>query len=155
MIREADVIVVGGGNAPYLSYWLQESGLFEALPDLLKTKVYAGISAGSMMLTAGILSSKVGQTDSPDDWGAEGRNTGTYPAEQRLDRTLGLTDFMFRPHWRREDPKYDNLNPEAVRKAYAHFKKPIYLVDDQTAIKIADGELEVISEGKWLLIDHE
>src|SRR5690606_10780127 len=44
-IEEADVIVMGGGNAPYLSYWLQRSGLFEALPEFLKTKVYVGVSA--------------------------------------------------------------------------------------------------------------
>lgn len=155
-IEEADAIVMGGGNAPYLSYWLQKSGLFEALPELLKTKVYAGISAGSMMLTAGITSSKIGQTDNPEAWGAEGKNNGAYPSDQRSDKTLGLLDFMFRPHWHKATPKYKNLTPEAVRKAYAVVKKPIYLVDDQTGIKIEDGKPpEIISEGKWVLIDSE
>lgn len=154
-IEQADVIVMGGGNAPYLSYWLQKSGLFAALPELLKTKVYAGVSAGSMMLTAGITSSMIGQTDNPADWGAEGRKTGSYPEDERSDKTLGLTDFLFRPHWGKPDPKYANLNEEAVRRAYKQLRKPIYLVDDQTAIKIVDDELEVVSEGKWVLVDSE
>ncbi len=154
-IEEADVIVMGGGNAPYLSYWLQRSGLFEALPELLKTKVYVGVSAGSMMLTAGITSSKIGQTDNPEDWGAEGKRTNAYPDDQRSDRTLGLLDFLFRPHWHKDDPKYANLTEEAVRKAHKYYQKPIYLVDDNTGIKIVDSKLEIISEGKWLLVDHE
>ena len=42
-----------------------------------------------------------------------------------------------------------------MRNAYKVLKKPIYLLDDETAIKIVDGTLEVISEGKWVLVDQE
>jgi dipeptidase E len=155
-IEEADVIVMGGGNAPYLSYWLQRSGLFEALPELLKNKVYVGVSAGSMMLTAGIVSSVIGQTDNPEDWGGlGGRRPSAYPAEQQSDKTLELVDFLFRPHWHKPDPRYENLTEEAVRRAYRYFQKPIYLVDDQTAIKVVDSKVEVVSEGEWVLIDHD
>src|SRR6476620_10336432 len=68
MIEQADVIQMGGGNAQYLSYWLQKSGLFDALPELLKTKVYVGVSAGSMVLTAGLTSATIGQSDSPEGY---------------------------------------------------------------------------------------
>jgi len=52
----ADVIFVGGGNAFYLSYLFQKANLFDSLPELLKTRVYAGISAGSMIATASLRS---------------------------------------------------------------------------------------------------
>lgn len=151
VIEEADVIMVGGGNAGYLSYWMQKSGLFDALPELLKTKVYVGISAGSMVMTAGLNTASMAVNNS-------GKyeldvNDPNVPSGQISTKTLGLTDFLFRPHWHKPTPKYDNLTEESMRKAYAVIKKPIYLVDDQTGIKIEDGKIEVISEGQWILID--
>ena len=151
MIEEADVIQVGGGNTGYLSYWLQKSGLFDALPELLKTKVYVGISAGSMVVTAGLESTNIGQSEDYD----LDLNDPRLPTGQVSDKTLGLTDFLFRPHWHKPQPKYDTLTEESVRNAYKVLKKPIYLLDDETAIKIVDGTLEVISEGKWVLVDQE
>lgn len=154
MIEEADVIQVGGGNTGYLSYWLQESGLFDAMPELLKTKVYVGISAGSMVMTAGLESTSIGMSDAPADYQIPLDNP-MLPPGQVSRKTFGYTNFLFRPHWGKPAPKYDNLNEESVRKAYAVLKKPIYLVDDETAIKIVDDNVEVISEGKWLLVDSE
>lgn len=154
LIENADVIVMGGGQFGYLSYWLQKTGLFDALPGLLKTKVYVGISAGSMIVTARPTQSNIGQTDDPKDWNVK-LNDPSLPEGQVSDKALGLFDFLFRPHWHKNDPKYANLTEEAVRKAYKYYQKPIYLVDDQTAIKIVDNGLEVVSEGKWVLVDSE
>jgi dipeptidase E len=50
-LEAADVLLVGGGNTGYLSYWLQQSGLAARLPTLLRDTVYVGVSAGSMLLT--------------------------------------------------------------------------------------------------------
>src|SRR5437867_4958004 len=53
-VEEVDAIIVGGGNKFYLSYWMEKSGLFSILPQLIKQgKVYVGASAGSMMVTPG------------------------------------------------------------------------------------------------------
>lgn len=152
MIEEADVIMMGGGNAGYLSYWMEKTGLFDALPELLETKVYIGISAGSMVMTAGLQSGNIGRVDPPADYEID-LDDPTLPPGQVSRKTLGLTDFLFRPHWHKPHPKYDTLTEESVRQAYAVLKKPIYLVDDETGIKIVDDKLEVISEGKWLLVD--
>lgn len=153
-IEEADVILMGGGNAGFLSYWMQKAGLFKAMPELLKSKVYVGISAGSMVMTAGL---NTASTSVSDDGSYElSLESDVVPSEQLSRETLGYTDFLFRPHWHKLDPKYESLTPESMRKAYAVLKKPIYLVDDQTGIKIEDGKPpEVISEGEWLLIDSE
>lgn len=153
VIEEADVIMVGGGNAGFLSYWMQKAGLFAAMPELLKTKVYVGVSAGSMVMTAGLNTAEMAITN--DGKYELDVNDPNVPSGQISDKTLGYTDFLFRPHWHKPTPKYKDLTPESMRKAYAVVKKPIYLVDDQTGIKIEDGKIEVISEGKWVLIDSE
>jgi dipeptidase E len=32
---------------------------------------------------------------------------------------------------------------------------PAYVIDDQTAIKVVDGNLEVVTEGHWKLLTPE
>src|SRR5579864_3566477 len=64
-LEYADVIFVGGGNAFYLSYCMEMVGLFDQLPKLLEARVYAGISAGSMIATAS-LRSVSGAINHPD-----------------------------------------------------------------------------------------
>src|SRR3712207_5825133 len=49
-VREADVLLVNGGDALYLDHWMRESGLADLLPSLRET-VWVGLSAGSMVLT--------------------------------------------------------------------------------------------------------
>ena len=49
-VREADALLVNGGNALYLCHWMRESGLAGMFPSLRDT-VYVGLSAGSIVLT--------------------------------------------------------------------------------------------------------
>jgi dipeptidase E len=49
-LKDSDVIFIGGGNPFYLSYWMEKSGMYDILSEILKSKVYAGISAGSMVM---------------------------------------------------------------------------------------------------------
>src|SRR5690242_12976397 len=49
-VREADVLLVNGGDAVYLGHWMRQSGLADLLPLLDKT-VWVGLSAGSMVMT--------------------------------------------------------------------------------------------------------
>lgn len=49
-VREADVLLVDGGEAVYLAQAMRESGLADLLPSLSET-VWVGVSAGSMVLT--------------------------------------------------------------------------------------------------------
>ncbi len=37
----------------------------------------------------------------------------------------------------------------AAEKWAAEFAGPAYAIDDQTAIKVADGTVEVVSDGHW------
>jgi dipeptidase E len=78
-VREADVLLVDGGDATYLCHWMRESGLAELLPSLTDM-VWVGVSAGSMVMTPRIGSYFVEWTSAPDD------------------RTLGVVDFSIFPH---------------------------------------------------------
>jgi dipeptidase E len=149
-IEEADALIVGGGNFFYLSFWMQKSGLFDILPELLeKGKTYVGISAGSMILTHSINFNL-----------KHFEKTGVYyddeydeeaPQNAGSDKTMHLVDFVIRPHLNSNFvPK---LTLENIEKWATKINVPLYAIDDQTALKVIDGKVEVITEGKWKLFE--
>jgi dipeptidase E len=149
-LEEADAIFIGGGNKFYLSFWLQKSGLFDLIPQLLEQgKVYIGASAGSMMLTAGLNFDR-----------DQLQKTGLYhddefneemPSITGSAKTLGLVDFVIRPHLAAD--YFPQASLENVEKWVAKVDVPLYALDDQSALKIIDGSVEVVSEGKWKLFE--
>ena len=130
-VREADVLLVDGGDAAYLCHWMRQSGLADLLPSLSET-VWVGMSAGSMVMTP-----RIG--DDFVNWKPSGGD----------DKTLGVVDFSIFPHLGHELMP-GNTMAEAERWA-ADIAGPAYAIDDQTAIKVADGTVEVVSEGHWKL----
>jgi len=131
MLQETDALLVGGGDCQYLCYWMQHSGLAALLPSLLRKTVYVGLSAGSMIMT------RFGTT----------YGNHTLPAES--DKSLGLVDFALHPHLDHESfPRNSQANLE---KLAATIPVPSYAIDDQTAVKVTDNTVEVISEGHWKL----
>lgn len=134
----ADVFVFSGGNTFHLMYWLKKSGLVNLLPELLKTRVYVGISAGSMVTTQDLVLSQSKQLyyeNLPNNYTNEG---------------LGFFNFHFRPHL--NSPDFPNVRREFLQKMAKELKDPIYALDDQSALKILDEKIEVISEGEYVII---
>jgi dipeptidase E len=125
-VRDADVLLVDGGDATYLCHWMRESGLADLLPSMPDT-VWVGVSAGSMVMTPRIGTYFVEWPSAPDD------------------RTLGVVDFSIFPHL---DAFPENTMADAERWA-ADLGVPSYAIDEQTAVKVVDGTVEVISEGRW------
>jgi len=134
-LEAADVLLVGGGDPLYLCYWMQQSGLADLLtgPELRET-VYVGMSAGSMVLAPNIGQEFV-------NW--------RPPTAGDSDKTLGLVDFAMFPHLNNPDLPWNTL--DRAEKLAAKLTVPGYVVDDDTAIKVIDGTVEVISEGHWKL----
>lgn len=143
-LEYADVILFGGGNAFYLSYWFERLGVFEVLPRLLETRVYMGISAGTMIATKSLRS--VSQAIKNRDAFNSGDVSGFVPGGRAYAQTLGLVDFVVRPHFGRRD-----FEPGYLEKMKADVNVPIYALDDQSALKIVDGKVEAVSEGTWQL----
>jgi dipeptidase E len=130
-VRETDVLLVNGGDALYLCHWMRQSGLADLLPSLRET-VWVGLSAGSMVMTPRIGEDFVGWK--PPTGG---------------DSTLGIVDFSIFPHLDHELLP-ENTMADAERWA-AEIPGPAYAIDDETAIRVTDGTVEVVSEGHWKL----
>jgi dipeptidase E len=130
-VRETDALLVAGGDALYLSHWMQQSGLAALLPSLSDT-VWVGLSAGSMVMTPRI-----------------GEDFVQWRPQTGDDSTLGVVDFSICPHVA-EDGKPGNSMAFAEGWA-AELAAPAYAIDDETAIKVVDGAVEVVSEGDWKL----
>jgi dipeptidase E len=73
--------------------------------------------------------------------------------DSRSDRLLGLVDFTLLPHLDNPDIP-DNSLADAEQWA-AGIPVPAYAIDDQTAIQVVDGVVDVISEGHWKLFTQE
>jgi dipeptidase E len=129
-VRQADVLLVDGGDAAYLCHWMRQSGLASLLSSLHDT-VWVGMSAGSMVMTP-----RIGE-----DF------TNWKPPAAAGGNSLGIVDFSIFPHLGHE------LMPENTmanaQKWAAGIGGPAYAIDDQTAIKVVDGAVEVVSEGQW------
>ncbi len=133
-VRGTDVFLVNGGDPMFLYYWMVQSGLADLLPSL--HAVWVSLSAGSMIMTPRIGKEFVG-------WTPPGGGT---------DETLGLVDFSIFPHL--DNPGLpDNILPTAERWA-AKLPNPAYAVDDETAFKVVDGDVEIISEGHWTYFER-
>jgi dipeptidase E len=144
-LEEVDVIYVEGGNTPYLSYWFKESGFADELPSLLKERVYVGVSAGSMIVSHSLVINQLRL-----------EQTGVYADEQYgdiaplgfgNDFTLKLVPFVLRPHL--NATYLDRVSMADMEEACATIDAPVYIIDDQTAIKVVDHTIDVVSEGEW------
>jgi dipeptidase E len=138
MLRESDALLVWGGDVLYLTYWMRQSGLADLLPSL-RESVYVGVSAGSIVVTPYNCDAEFDLQNVPagNDRAREG------------DRALGLVDFTLYPHLDREG--FPDASLANIEKWASGIPVPSYAIDDDTAIKVVDGTVEVVSEGHWKL----
>jgi dipeptidase E len=131
IVQETDALLVDGGDSLYLCHWMRQSGLADLLPTL-REMVWVGLSAGSMVMTPNI-----------------GEDFVIWKPPTGGDRALGIVDFSIFPHLDNEGLP-ENTMADAERWA-AGLSCPAYAIDDETAIKVTDGTVEVVSEGHWKL----
>jgi dipeptidase E len=110
---------------------MRQSGLADLLPSLRET-VWVGLSAGSMVMTPRI-----------------GEDFVEWKPPAGGDSTLGIVDFSIFPHLDHELLP-ENSMADAERWA-AEIPGPAYAIDDETAITVTDGTVDVVSEGHWKL----
>lgn len=134
-LRSTDVLLVGGGDCQYLTYWMRKSGLADLLPSLLQKTVYLGLSAGSMIMTR------------------YGTSFGNHLLPGESDKSLGWLEFAIHPHL--DYPTFPENSLANLEKLAATIPVPSYLIDDQTAIQVHNGVIKVISEGNWKMIEPD
>ena len=127
-VEEADVLLANGGDACYIAHHMRASGMDELVPRL--DNVWVGLSAGSMVMTPRI-----------------GKDFMSWQPPSGSDETLGVVDFSIFPHVDHPDLP-ENTMAEAERWA-SELGNPAYAIDDDTAIKVVDGNVEIVSEGNW------
>jgi dipeptidase E len=127
MLHETDVWLVDGGDTIFLAHWMRESGMADLLPTL--DLVYVGISAGSMVMTPSIGEPFVG-------W---------QPESGATDEGLGVVDFSIFPHT--DYPGFTDNTMAKAEEWAATIGRRAFAINSQTAIKVVDGEVEVVTEG--------
>lgn len=136
-IGEADVMFFSGGNTTHLMREMKESGFLEELPKLLENKVYAGISAGSVACAPDLRMSGASQKEYyKKEFGYEN------------EEGLNLVDFYFSGHF--NSKSFPERNEDNYREIAKSLNKTLYALDDNSALKIIDNHVEVVSEGKWV-----
>jgi dipeptidase E len=128
MLQETDVLLVNGGDPLYLCHWMRQSGLADLMP--LLDLVYVGLSAGSLVMTPNI-----------------GEDFVIWKPPTGGDETLGMVGFSIFPHL--DHPHLPENSMTYAEKWAAGMSVPGYAIDDQTAIRVVNGEVEVVSEGHW------
>jgi dipeptidase E len=155
-VQAADAVLFWGGDPLYLSYWMQESGLMELLTSL-SSAVYVGTSAGSMAACT-----TFGETFTEPRTGSgrpltseelvfatpDGDVTRTFVVAAGA----GLVDFAVIPHL--NSPDHPDASLVNAEKWAAKLPVPTYAIDDETALKVVEGAVEVVSEGSWRLFNH-
>jgi dipeptidase E len=133
LVRETDVLLVNGGDALYLAHWMRESGLADLLPSL--DTVWAGLSGGSMVMSPSI-----------------GEHFVEWKPPAGGDRALGLVEFSIFPHLDHAEMPWNSM--ARAEEWAAGMPGPAYAIDDETAIKVVDDAVEVVSGGHWKLFDR-
>jgi len=139
-LEKADVLFFSGGTTYHLMNWIKKSGLVDLLPEFLKTKVWAGISAGSMVTNPNLaLSSKDRKMYYEEKFG------------EASEQALGLVDFYIRPHF--NSPSFPKLRKEYLEEIAATMSGTIYALDDNSALSYDNGKIEIVSEGEYLILN--
>jgi dipeptidase E len=129
----ADVICFGGGNEQYLAKILGESGVAEYLPGLLSSRVYMGISAGSMV-AGHFLDDEAMKMLMPEEI-----------FEEKAD-PLGLAPCYFIPHMNSDH--FIHVRESILKKVQRDASYPLYACDDQSALMIDGDSIHLIGEGQ-------
>ena len=132
-LEEANSLFLGGGNTFHLMNWVDKSGLKKLLPELLKTRVYAGISAGSCIAGPTIYNSV--------------QNLFGEKYELKIEKGLGLVDFQFIPHL--NSPNFKKIRVKNLEAASKDLTEPVYALDDNSVIVIDGEKIDIISTGNW------
>lgn len=132
-LQGVEVLFLGGGSTFHLMHWVKQSGLQDELPSLLKTRIYAGISAGSCIAGPTIYNSV--------------QNLFGEKYELEIKDGLGLVNFQIIPHL--NSPYFEKIRVENLEEASKALKESVYAIDDNSAVLVDNENIDVISEGEW------
>ncbi len=153
-VRDADVLLLWGGDPLFLASWMRRSGLTDLLPTLRPEAVYVGVSAASIAAASTFVET---YTNPPrgKDGPLKSEDIVFESVQGDVKRTLvtgqgaGLVDFAVIPHF--EHPDHPDASLSNAERWAARIPAPTYAIDDESAISVVDGAVQVVSEGQWRL----
>jgi dipeptidase E len=153
-VRDADALLVGGGDPLFLANWMRRSGLTDLMPTLRSEAVYVGVSAASIAAASTFVETYI-EPPRGNDRPLKSEHIVFATPQGDVNRILatgqgaGLVDFAVIPHL--ESPDHPDASLPNAEKWAAHIPAPTYAIDDETAITVVDGATRVVSEGQWKL----
>jgi dipeptidase E len=139
-LENADILFFEGGNSFHLMRWINKSGFIDLLPGLLKTKIYVGVSAGSMVACPD-LALELSKIVYNDEESKEEKNM----------KGIGMVDFYILPHL--NSKSFPNVKFDTIEKASKTTKRKIYALDDQMAIKVVGDKINLVGNGKYYIFN--
>ncbi len=133
---------------------MRRSGLTDLLPTLRPEAVYVGVSAASIAAASTFVET---YTNPPrgKDGPLKSEDIVFESVQGDVKRTLvtgqgaGLVDFAVIPHF--EHPDHPDASLSNAERWAARIPAPTYAIDDESAISVVDGAVQVVSEGQWRL----
>jgi dipeptidase E len=141
-LRHADVLYVEGGNHLHLARSIAVNDLAGELRELLETKVYVGVSAGSMIFSRRLNERTCRIMNEEEDLELLGGDAVSSP--------IGLFDWYLKPHL--HSPDFPDRDEAWAERLLGTVDFPLYLIDDASAVRVrgAHGEeIDVVTEGGW------
>jgi dipeptidase E len=142
-LRHADVIYAEGGNHYHLANSIIANGLAAEMADILQSKTYVGVSAGSMIFSRNLSEQTADAFAEHDDL----QILGDAPARS----PFGLFDWYVKPHL--NSPGFPGRTLDWYEQAAAKLSFPVYALDDDSAVRVRGSEIDVISAGQWRLLN--
>ena len=142
-LRGADVIYAAGGNHYHLANSVIVNGLAAQMADILESKVYVGVSAGSMIFSRNLSERTAEAFGEQEDL----RILGETPARS----PFGLFDWYLKPHL--NAPDFPDRTWKWFEKAAAKVDFPVYAIDDDSAVLVRGEATDVVSDGEWRLLN--
>jgi len=138
-LSHADVIYVQGGNHYHLARSISGNGLADAFLDMLRDRVYVGVSAGSMIFSRHLTEHSADVIGDTADLEVLGATT--------LQPPFGVFDWYLKPHL--YSPNFPERTDAWADRIVERADFPIYFIDDETAVRVRDEEVDVVTEGRW------
>jgi len=142
-LRYADVIYAEGGNHYHLANSIIVNGLAAEMAAIVESKIYVGMSAGSMIFSRHLSETTGEAFGEHEDLSILG--------EARPRSPFGLFDWYLKPHL--NSPDFPDRTPAWIEEAAAKLDFPVYALDDDSAVRVRGTETDVVSGGAWLLLN--
>lgn len=141
-LGRADVVYASGGNHFHLARSIIDNDLADDLAALLESRVYVGLSAGSMMFSRP-LSAATGLA-----FGEQENLAILDGAEARA--PFPWFDWYLKPHL--GSPDFPERTPAWFETVTASVDFPVYALDDDSAVRVRGDQVDVVSAGAWRLL---